>query len=64
LICGLDMSIPVRAWNRTRDKAAPLAEDGVYIADSPADAARGAGIVLTHQAQTRCFQLATPGSGH
>jgi 3-hydroxyisobutyrate dehydrogenase len=39
--------IPVRAWNRARDKAAPLAEDGVYIADSPADAARGAGIVLT-----------------
>jgi 3-hydroxyisobutyrate dehydrogenase len=39
--------IPVRAWDRTRDKAAPLAEDGAYIADSPADAARGAGIVLT-----------------
>lgn len=39
--------IPVRAWNRTRDKAAPLVEDGAYVADSPADAARGAGIVVT-----------------
>ena len=37
--------IPVRAWNRTRDKAAPLAAGGVYLADSPADAARGAGIL-------------------
>ena len=39
--------IPVRAWNRSRDKIAPLGGDGVYLADSPADAARGAGIVLT-----------------
>jgi 3-hydroxyisobutyrate dehydrogenase len=39
--------IPVRAWNRSRHKAEPLAGDGVYLADSPADAARGAGIVLT-----------------
>jgi 3-hydroxyisobutyrate dehydrogenase len=39
--------MPVRAWNRTREKAEPLAEDGVYIAHSPADAARGAGIVIT-----------------
>ncbi len=39
--------IGVRAWNRTRDKAGPLAADGAYIADSPADAAAGAGIVLT-----------------
>lgn len=39
--------MPVRAWNRSRDKAAPLAEDGAYLADSPADAARDAGIVIT-----------------
>jgi 3-hydroxyisobutyrate dehydrogenase len=39
--------IKVRAWNRSRDKAEPLTGDGVYIAHSPADAARGAGIVLT-----------------
>jgi 3-hydroxyisobutyrate dehydrogenase len=39
--------IPVRAWNRSRDKAEPLAKDGAYLAESPADAARGAGIVIT-----------------
>ncbi|MEV6669873.1 NAD(P)-dependent oxidoreductase [Streptomyces sp. NPDC051162] len=40
---GLD----VRAWNRSREKAEPLAADGVRVADSPADAVRGAGVVLT-----------------
>jgi 3-hydroxyisobutyrate dehydrogenase len=39
--------LPVRAWNRSRDKAEPLADDGAHIADSPAEAARGAGIVIT-----------------
>jgi 3-hydroxyisobutyrate dehydrogenase len=39
--------IPVRAWNRSRDKAEPLTADGAYLADTPADAARGAGIVVT-----------------
>lgn len=39
--------IPVRAWNRSRDKAEPLAEDGAYVASTPADAARGAGVVIT-----------------
>jgi len=38
---------PVRAWNRSREKAEPLAADGAYIAGSPADAARGAEIVIT-----------------
>jgi 3-hydroxyisobutyrate dehydrogenase len=39
--------LPVRAWNRSRDKAEPLAQDGALITDSPADAAEGATIVLT-----------------
>jgi len=39
--------IGVRAWNRTGGKAGPLAADGAYIAETPADAAAGAGIVLT-----------------
>src|SRR5215469_3041385 len=39
--------MPVRAWNRSRDKAEALAKDDAYIADTPADAARGAGIVIT-----------------
>ncbi|MFE6487412.1 NAD(P)-dependent oxidoreductase [Streptomyces sp. NPDC057757] len=37
----------VRAWNRSRDKAEPLAEDGVTVADSPAEAVQGADVVLT-----------------
>jgi 3-hydroxyisobutyrate dehydrogenase len=39
--------IAVRVWNRTKAKAEPLADDGAYIADTPADAAKEAGIVLT-----------------
>ncbi|MET7981270.1 MULTISPECIES: NAD(P)-dependent oxidoreductase [unclassified Streptomyces] len=37
----------VRAWNRSRDKAEPLAADGAHIADTPEDAVRGADVVLT-----------------
>lgn len=39
--------LSVRAWNRTRDRARPLAEHGVEVAGSPAEAARGADIVVT-----------------
>jgi predicted dinucleotide-binding enzyme len=31
----------VRAWNRTRAKAEPLAADGIEIADTPAQAVQG-----------------------
>ncbi len=37
----------VRAWNRSREKAEPLAQDGAEVADNPADAARDADFVLT-----------------
>jgi 3-hydroxyisobutyrate dehydrogenase len=39
--------IPLRVWNRTREKAEPLADAGAQVADSPADAVRGADIVIT-----------------
>jgi 3-hydroxyisobutyrate dehydrogenase len=39
--------VGVRAWNRTREKAEPLSEDGVEILDTAAEAASGATIVLT-----------------
>ena len=39
--------LPLRVWNRTRDRAAPLAEVGAEVHDSPADAVRGADVVLT-----------------
>ena len=37
----------VRGWNRTREKAHPLEEDGVRLFDSPAEAANGADVILT-----------------
>ncbi|MDQ1040589.1 3-hydroxyisobutyrate dehydrogenase [Streptomyces sp. V3I8] len=37
----------VRAWNRSRDKAEPLAADGVHVAGTPAEAVEGADAVLT-----------------
>ncbi|MFD9322533.1 NAD(P)-dependent oxidoreductase [Streptomyces sp. NPDC060053] len=37
----------VRAWNRTRAKAEPLAADGVHVVDTPAEAVEGADVVLT-----------------
>ncbi len=40
---GLD----TRAWNRTREKAEPLAADGVTVSGTPADAVDGADIVVT-----------------
>jgi 3-hydroxyisobutyrate dehydrogenase len=36
-----------RAWNRTREKAAPLAEDGIEVADAAAEAVEGADAVVT-----------------
>jgi 3-hydroxyisobutyrate dehydrogenase len=37
----------VRAWDRTASRAAALAEDGATVAASPADAVKGAGILIT-----------------
>ncbi|MXG88934.1 NAD-binding protein [Nocardioides sp. YIM 123512] len=36
----------VRVWNRSEDKAKPLADDGAVVAADPAEAARGADVVL------------------
>ena len=43
----LAAGFPVRAWNRTTEKAAPLGDAGAVIADSPEEAGAGAAIVLT-----------------
>ncbi|WP_432174221.1 NAD(P)-dependent oxidoreductase [Streptomyces sp. Tue6028] len=37
----------VRAWNRSHDKAEPLAADGIHVAGTPAEAVRDAEVVLT-----------------
>jgi 3-hydroxyisobutyrate dehydrogenase len=44
--------LTVRAWNRSREKARPLAGDGVTIVDSPGEATEGAGILVTMLADT------------
>jgi 3-hydroxyisobutyrate dehydrogenase len=48
----LAAGFPVRAWNRTHAKAAPLADAGAVVAGAPAEAADGAEIVLTMLADT------------
>lgn len=53
--------IPVRAWNRTRDKAEPLREDGAHIAATPAEAARGAGLIITMLADADAVMAAMDG---
>jgi 3-hydroxyisobutyrate dehydrogenase len=37
----------VRAWDRTASQTAVLIEDGATVAASPADAVKGAGILIT-----------------
>jgi 3-hydroxyisobutyrate dehydrogenase len=40
-------SFDLRVWNRTREKAEPLAQQGATVCDSAAEAARGAELVVT-----------------
>ncbi|MFI9247460.1 NAD(P)-dependent oxidoreductase [Streptomyces sp. NPDC053086] len=42
----LDQGIPVRVWNRTADRTAPLAEAGAHVATHPADAVTGTSAVI------------------
>ncbi|GHC52101.1 NAD(P)-dependent oxidoreductase [Streptomyces cinnamoneus] len=39
--------LSVRAWNRTRAKAEPLAAHGITVCGTPAEAVRGADVVIT-----------------
>jgi 3-hydroxyisobutyrate dehydrogenase len=43
----LAAGFPVRAWNRSAEKSAPLSAAGATVAASPAEAAEGATVVLT-----------------
>jgi 3-hydroxyisobutyrate dehydrogenase len=51
----------IRAWNRTADKAHPLRDDGAEVLDTPAEAARGAGVVLTMLSDADAVLAATEG---
>ncbi|HEY0718015.1 MAG TPA: NAD(P)-binding domain-containing protein, partial [Streptosporangiaceae bacterium] len=53
--------LAVRAWNRSRDKAEPLAKDGVQVCANPAEAADGAGVILTMLADTDAVLAAVDG---
>ncbi len=57
----LSDGMEVRAWNRSREKAEPLADDGAKVADSPAEAAEGAGFVLTMLADADAVAEAVEG---
>ena len=48
----------VRAWNRTIEKARPLADDGATVAESPEEAASGADILLTMLADAEAVAVA------
>jgi 3-hydroxyisobutyrate dehydrogenase len=43
----LAAGIRVRAWNRTQEKAEPLADHGAEVLRTPAQAAEGASVILT-----------------
>src|ERR1700759_4664165 len=53
----------IRAWNRSREKAEPLSEDGAEIFDSPAQAAEGADVILTRVAAAATVLDAVDGDG-
>jgi 3-hydroxyisobutyrate dehydrogenase len=57
----LSGGMEVRAWNRSREKAEPLAQDGAEVAGNPADAARGADFILTMLADTDAVEEAVGG---
>jgi 3-hydroxyisobutyrate dehydrogenase len=52
----------VRAWNRSREKAAALAPDGVVVCDSPAEAVRGSDFVLTMLADGAAVESSMTGA--
>ncbi|HYZ56913.1 MAG TPA: NAD(P)-dependent oxidoreductase [Streptosporangiaceae bacterium] len=43
----LRAGMPLRVWNRTLDRAEPLEADGAIVCGSPAEAVRGADIIVT-----------------
>src|SRR5215210_6479950 len=57
----LAADMEVRVWNRTREKAEPLADEGAKVADTPTEAAEGAGFVLTMLADADTVAQATGG---
>jgi 3-hydroxyisobutyrate dehydrogenase len=62
----LKAGFPLTVWNRTTAKAQPLAEKGARVAASPADAAKGAQVILSmvaDDAASRAAWLGENGAG-
>jgi 3-hydroxyisobutyrate dehydrogenase len=59
LAAGFEVSV----WNRTAERAAPLAGDGARLASSPAEAVEGADVVLTMLADGDAVSDAMTGRG-
>jgi 3-hydroxyisobutyrate dehydrogenase len=57
----LRAGLQVRAWDRTRQKAEPLAEDGAMVLDTPAEAAETSSLVLTMLADAAAVLSAMEG---
>jgi 3-hydroxyisobutyrate dehydrogenase len=51
----------VRAWNRSREKAKPLAGEGAVVTSTPAEAAEGADVVLTMVADADVLEAVAAG---
>jgi 3-hydroxyisobutyrate dehydrogenase len=51
----------LRVWNRTASRATPLAEHGAFLAHTPAEAVRGAEIVITMLADGPASERAASG---
>ena len=57
----ISAGMEVRAWNRSRGKAAPLEKDGAKVANDPVDAARYANFLLTMLSDTDAVEEAVRG---
>jgi 3-hydroxyisobutyrate dehydrogenase-like beta-hydroxyacid dehydrogenase len=57
----LDAGNELVVWNRSMDKAKPLTDLGAAVAESPADAARTAEVVITMVADPQALQTVTEG---
>ena len=57
--------IPLRVWNRSPEKADPLADSGATVCASAAEAVEGADVVVTMLFDTDCVEaaLARPATG-
>ena len=53
----------IRAWNRSREKAEPLTEDGAEILDTPEKATEGADVILTMVADADTVLAVMEGDG-